>query len=103
VTIRDSRYEVFLVGVLEGCTAATMNFRSDNVLLLDCPQGFGVYLSIGGFFTGVYWSNNYYQGYGLLMVLSGVAVDSYITIGGVALYANRISPVVYSGYRVNTP
>ena len=80
-----------------------MNFRSDNVLLLDCPQGFGVYLSIGGFFTGVYWSNNYYQGYGLLMVLSGVAVDSYITIGGVALYANRISPVVYSGYRVNTP
>ena len=103
VTIRDSRYEVFLVGALEGCTAATMNFRSDNVLLLDCPEGFGVYLSFGGFFTGVYWSNNYYQGYGLLMVLSGVAVDSYITIGGVALYANKISPVIYSGYRKNTP
>jgi len=103
VTIRDSRYEVFLVGALEGCTAATMNFRSDNVLLLDCPEGFGIYLSFGGFFTGVYWSNNYYQGYGLLMVLSGVAVDSYITIGGLALYANNISPVIYSGYRKNTP
>jgi len=102
-TIWGSRYEVFLVGVLEGCTSATMNFRSDNVLLLDCPQGFGVYLSLGGIFTGVYWSNNYYRGYGLLMVLSGVAVDSYITIGGVAFYANTITPVVYSGYRANTP
>ena len=103
VEIRDSRYEVFLVGALEGCTAATMNFRSDNVLLLDCPEGFGIYLSFGGFFTGVYWSNNFYRGYGLLMVLSGVAVDSYINIGGFALYANNISPVVYSGYRLSTP
>ena len=103
VTIKDSRYEVFLVGAREGCTATTMTFRSDNVLLLDCPEGFGFYVSLGGFFTGVYWSNNYYQGYGLLTVLSGVAVNSYITIGGVASYANNTSQLLYYGYRLSTP
>lgn len=103
-TIEGNRYEVFLVGPFkEGCNATTMTFRSDNVLILQCLDGFGTYLSIGNIFTAFYWSNNYYEGYGLGLFLSGIALDSYIIAGGIAYFGNNISPLVLTGYILNTP
>jgi len=67
-------------------------------MVLDCLDGFGTYLSVGNIFTAVYWSNNYYLGYGLGMILTGFAVDSYIVAGGLAYYGHVISTVVMSGY-----
>jgi len=102
--IKGSRYNVFLVGPFkEGCTSTTMTFRSDNVLILQCLDGFGTYLSFGNFFMAVYWSNNYYKGYGLGLFLSGSAFDSYINCLGIAYFANNISPVVLTGYLLSTP
>lgn len=103
-TIRGNRYEVFLLGPFqEGCSATTMTFRSDNVLTLQCMDGFGTYLSFGNFFTAFYWSNNYYKGYGLALLLSGFASDSYINCGGIAYFGNTISPVLLTGYILSTP
>jgi hypothetical protein len=90
---------VFVVGPFrEGCRATTLTFREDNVLIFDCLDGFGEYGSIGGSFSGVFWSNNAYKGYNLGMFISGVAFNSYITIIGVAYYANIITPVLLIGY-----
>jgi len=98
-TIKGNRYEIFLIGPFrEGCRATTIEFRSDNVLVLDCLDGFGSYLSIGNTFTAVYWSNNYYLGYGLGMILTGFAVNPYIIAGGLASFGNMISTVIMSGY-----
>jgi hypothetical protein len=90
---------VFVVGPFrEGCTATTLNFREDNVLTLDCLEGFGEFISIGGTFSAIYWSNNAYQGFNLGMVLTGVAFNPYIIIIGVAYYGNIITPVLLIGY-----
>ena len=97
--IKGTRWEVFIVGPFrEGCNATTLNFREDNVLTLDCLDGFGQYGSIGGSFSAIFWSNNAYRGYNLGMFISGVASNSYITIIGVAYYGNIISPVLLIGY-----
>ncbi|MDX1779416.1 MAG: hypothetical protein R3339_11100 [Thermodesulfobacteriota bacterium] len=98
-SLAGTRWEVFVVGPFrEGCTATTLNFRSDNVLTLDCLEGFGEFLSVGGAFSAVYWSNNAYQGYNLGMVLTGIAFKPYIIIIGVAYYGNIITPVLLIGY-----
>ena len=90
---------MFFVGTSqEGCTAVTVEFRPDNVIIMDCLGGFGYYLSVGNVFTGVYWSNNYYLGSGVGMILSGFSVYPYIAAGGFAYYDNRVSPVVMAGY-----
>jgi hypothetical protein len=97
--IKGNRYEVLFVGEFkEGCNSATVDFRSDNVMVLDCMDGYGTYVSVGNVFTAVYWSNNYYLGYGLGMVLSGAAVNSYIVGGGLAYYGKILSIVLLSGY-----
>ena len=101
-TIRDSRYEIFLVGTSEvGCSSSTLTFRSDNVLILDCIEGFGTYLSIANVFTAFYWSNNFYQGSGMVLFFSGIAIDPYITGGGIAFFNNRVQPVIITGYRLD--
>ena len=98
-SLAGTRWEVFVVGPFrEGCTGTTLNFRADNVLTLDCLEGFGQFMSIGGTFSAVYWSNNAYQGYNLGMVLTGVAFNPYIIIIGVAYYGNIITPVLLIGY-----
>jgi len=98
-TITGNRYEIFLIGPFrEGCRATTAEFRSDNVLTLECLDGFGVYLGFGNTFTAVYWTNNYYLGYGMGMVLTGFAADPYIVAGGLASFGNIISTVVMTGY-----
>ena len=98
-SVKGKRYEIFLIGPFrEGCRSTAAEFRSDNVLVLDCLNGFGMYLSIGGSFTAVYWSNNYYLGYGMGMVLTGFAADPYIAAGGLAFFGNMISTVALSGY-----
>ncbi len=102
-TIAGNRYEVFLLGPFEGCTATTLTFRSDNILTLECMDGFGTYLAFGNIFTAFYWSNNYYQGYGLGILLSGIALDPYIIGGGIAYFGNNVSPVVITGYILSTP
>ena len=97
--IKGNRYEVFFVGPFkEGCNSATIDFRSDNVMVLDCMDGYGAYVSVGNVFTAVYWSNNYFLGDGLGMVLSGAAVNSYIVGGGLAYYGKILSIVLLSGY-----
>ena len=97
--LNGTRWEVFVIGPFrEGCTATTLTFREDNVLTLDCLDGFGQYASIGASFSGAFWSNNAYKGYNLGMILTGVAFNSYITIIGVAYYGNIISPVLLIGY-----
>ena len=64
--IKGTRWEVFVVGPFrEGCTATTLTFREDNVITLDCLDGFGQYSSIGGAFSALFWSNNAYRGYNL--------------------------------------
>lgn len=99
ISIKGKRFEIFLIGPFrEGCRATTVEFRSDNVLVLDCLDGFGTYWSIGNVFSAVYWSNNYYLGYGLGMIISGFAFDSYIFAGGIAYFEHVISTVALSGY-----
>jgi hypothetical protein len=82
----------------EGCTATTLNFRADNVLTLDCLDGFGEFIAIGGAFSAVYWTNNFYRGYSLGMVITGIAFNPYIIIVGVANYGNIVTPVLLIGY-----
>jgi hypothetical protein len=97
--IKGNRFEIFLLGPFrEGCRATTVEFRSDNVMILDCLDGFGNYISVGNVFIGVYWTNNYFMGYGMGMVLTGFSVYPYIAAGGFASYGNIISTVVMSGY-----
>ncbi len=97
--IKGNRYEVFFAGPFkEGCTSATIDFRSDNVMVLDCMDGYGTYVSVGNVFTAVYWSNNYFLGNGLGMVLSGAAFNSYIVGGGLAYYGTILRIVLLSGY-----
>lgn len=98
-SLAGTRWEVFVVGPFpEGCTATTLNFRADNVLTLDCLDGFGEFIAIGGAFSAVYWSNNFYMGYSLRMVITGVAFNPYIIIVGVANYGNILTPVLLIGY-----
>ncbi len=98
-SIKGTRWEVLLVGPFqEGCRSTTMNLRQDNVITFDCLDGFGSYTSLGGVFTAVYWSNNYYNGYGLGMVISGVSFNPYLFAGGVAYFSNIMSPVILTGY-----
>ncbi len=98
-SLAGTRWEIFVTGPFrEGCTATTLNFREDNVLTLDCLDGFGEFISIGGAFSAVYWSNNYYRGYSLGMVITGIAFNPYIIIIGVANYGNIITPVLFVGY-----
>ena len=100
-TIRDSRYEIFFVGELEGgCSSTDITFRADNVLILSCIEGFGSYLSVANVFTAFFWSNNFYQGNGMLLFFSGIAIDSYITGGGIAFVNNTWSPLIITGYRL---
>ena len=102
-TIKGNRYEVFLVGSgMEGCSATTMNFRSDNVLILECLDGVGNYISMGNYFTAFYWANNYYKGYGMGLFLSGIALDPYIIAVGIGYFGNNLSPVVLTGYILST-
>jgi hypothetical protein len=78
-----------------------MNFRSDNVLIIDCPEGFGTYLPILNNFVATYWTNNFYEGYGALFLLSGTALDPYITGSGLVLYTKGLGFVFFSGYLKN--
>lgn len=97
--VRGNRYEIFLIGPFrEGCRSATAQFRSDNVLVLDCLDGFGWYLSFGNTFTAIYWSNNYYLGYSLGMMVTGFAINPYIVAGGLSYFGNIMSTVVITGY-----
>ena len=102
-TVKGKRYEVFLVGSFEGCSATTMTFRSDNILLLGCIDGYGVYLPILNFFTAVYWAPNFYLGGGVVLVLSGVGLDPFITAGGIAYVGNDVRPLLITGYLLSTP
>jgi len=102
-TIKGKRYEVFLVGSFEGCSATTMTFRSDNILLLGCIDGYGVYLPILNLFTAVYWAPNFYLGGGVVLVLSGVGLDPFITAGGIAYVGNDVRPLLITGYLLSTP
>ena len=100
-SLAGTRWEIFVVGPFrEGCTATTLNFREDNVLTMDCLDGFGEFIAIGGSFAAVYWSNNFYRGYSLGMVITGIAFNPYIIIVGVANYRNIITPVLLIGYIV---
>ena len=97
--IKGNRYEVLFVGEFkEGCNSATVDFRSDNVMVLDCMDGYGTYVSFGNVFTAVYWTNNYFLGDGLAMVISGAAVYPYIYGGGLTYYGKYVSIVLLSGY-----
>jgi len=102
-TVKGKRYEVFLVGPFEGCSATTMNFRLDNILILECIDGYGVYLPILNFFTAFFWAPNFYLGGGVFLILSGVGLDPFITAGGIAYFGNEVSPVVLTGYLLSTP
>jgi hypothetical protein len=100
-SIKGKRFKVFLTGLSEGCSAATLNFRSDNVLVIDCLDGYGVYLPLINAFTAVYWSNNYYQGGGMIMFLTGVWNDPFFNAFGIAYFANTKDFVVLTGYVLN--
>ena len=102
-TIKGKRYEVFLVGSLEGCSATTMTFRSDNILLLECTDGYGVYLPILNFFTAFYWAPDFYLGGGMVLVLSGVGFDPFMLAGGIAYVGNDARPILITGYLLSTP
>ena len=96
--VTGDRYEVFLIGSPQACSATTMTFRSDNVLVLDCVDGFGIYLPLLNFFTALYWSNDFYLGYGGFFAISGFAFDPFITGAGIAYFGNEVRPMGFVGY-----
>jgi len=98
LTVKGKRYEVVLVGSFEGCSATTMTFRSDNILVIDCMDGFGVYLPILNFFIAFYWAPDAYLGKGIAILLSGMAIDPFIVAGGITYLGNDLSPVIITGY-----
>lgn len=99
-TVKGKRFEVFLTGLSEGCSAATFEFRSDNVLVIDCLDGYGVYLPFLNTFTALYWSNNYYRGGGMAMLLTGVWNDPFLNAVGIAYFGRTSDFVVLTGYRL---
>jgi len=102
LTVKGKRYEVVLVGSFEGCSATTMTFRSDNILVIECMDGFGVYLPILNFFTAFYWAPDVYLGKGVAILLSGMALDPFIAGGGIKYIGNDLSPVIITGYLLST-
>jgi hypothetical protein len=98
-SIKGKRFEVFLTGLSEGCSAATVEFRSDNVLVIDCLDGYGVYLPLANAFTALYWSNNYYRGGGMGMFLTGIWSEPFFNAIGIAYFARTSDFVVLTGYR----
>ena len=102
IDVTGDRYEIFFIGGPAGCNATTINFRTDNVLVLDCMDGFGVYLPFLNFFSAVYWSNDFYLGSGALFAVSGVAFDPFIAGAGMAYYDNAIRPLAFTGYLLTT-
>jgi hypothetical protein len=98
-SIKGKRFEVFLAGLSEGgCSAATFEFRSDNVLIIDCLDGYGIYLPFLNAFTAVYWSNEYYLGGGMVMFLTGVWNNPFFKAFGIAFFGNTAAFVVLTGY-----
>jgi hypothetical protein len=76
-----------------------MTFRSDGVLLLECVDGFGSYVSLGSFFAGFFWTNNYYQGYPRFLFISGFASDPYLIGSGIdVVFGKGTGPVIITGY-----
>ncbi len=102
IDVTGDRYEIFFIGGPVGCNATTINFRSDNVLVLDCMDGYGIYLPFLNFFSAVYWSNDFYLGSGALFVVSGVAFDPFIAGAGAAYFGNEFRPIAFTGYLLTT-
>lgn len=99
----DKRYEVFFAGSLPGCSATTMTFRSDDILILACIDGFGVYSELLDIFSATYWAPDYFKGKGIVLLLIGTACDPFIIAGGIAIIGNDVGLVVLTGYLLSAP
>ena len=101
--VTGARYEVFFIGAPDGCTATTMTFKEDQVLVFECIDGFGIYWTLANSFAASFWSNNYYEGNGAVFFLAGIALDPFIVAGGIALYGNDVRLAALTGYILSAP
>jgi hypothetical protein len=98
-SVKDKRYEVFFVGSFPGCSATTMTFKADNnVLLLECMDGYGLYMPILNSFIGYVWAPNYYEGNGILISFIGIELGDFIAATGIAFVGSDMRLVLLTGY-----
>lgn len=100
--VTGSRYEVFFLGSFPGCSATTMTFRSDGILILECIDGFGVYSVLLDTFSATFWAPNYFEGKGIILLLSGAACDTFILAGGIAIIGSDVGLVLLNGFLLST-
>jgi hypothetical protein len=97
-TVKDKRYEVFMVNPLPACNPTTMTFRSDNILVIECMDGFGTYMPVSNFFVAFYQAPDFYLGKDATIFLTGFALDPFIIAGGVAYIGDDTETVLITGY-----
>ena len=97
-SVKDKRYEVFTFNPLPACNPTTMTFRSDNILVIECMDGFGMYLPVSNFFVAFYRAPNFYLGKDATFFITGFALDPFIIAGGVAYIGDDTETVLVTGY-----
>ena len=101
--VTDTRYKVFFLGAPPGCSATTMTFRADQVLTFDCIDGFGAYWTLLDSFAATFWSNTFYQGYGALFSIVGIALDPFMVASGIAIIDGKVRFILLTGYILSGP
>jgi len=101
--VTDTRYEVFFLGAPPGCSATTMTFRADQVLVFECLDGYGIYWTILDSFVATFWANSFYEGNGAIFSIIGIALDPFMVAGGIAIIGSDVRPVLLTGYLLSAP
>ena len=100
-TVEDKRYEVFMSDALPSCNPTSVTFRPDNVLVIECMDGFGIYIPVSNFFVALYWAPGFYLGKNATIFLSGLAFDPFIIACGATYIGDDSEPLFFTGYLLN--
>ena len=73
-------------------------FRSDNILVVECMDGFGMYMPVSNFFVAFYRAPDFYLGKDATILLTGFAIDPFIIAGGVAYIGDDTETILVTGY-----
>jgi hypothetical protein len=100
--VKGKRYQVFMTPPLTDTSSAIMTFRSDNILVIDTIDGYGIYMPVLNFFAAYYWAPDFYLGRPISILLTGFAMDPFITAVGVGYIGNNIHMVLITGYSLSS-
>jgi len=100
--VKGKRYQVFMTPPITDTSSAIMTFRSDNILVIDTIDGYGIYMPVLNLFAAYYWAPDFYLGRPISILLTGFAMDPFITAVGVGYIGNNIHMVLITGYSLSS-